>query len=590
MWANDFPHSDSTWPWSQDVLAEHARALRARRSAASCTTTSPSSTGLSVETMTCSSAAGPIVDGTGAPAHARRRRHPRRPHRRARRRAGTRRRRTHRRRRPRRGARASSTSTRTTTRRCSGTACSRSRRGTASPPWSWATAASASRRRAPSTASSILRTLENVEGMSARRARSRARRRLAVRDLPRVPRRGRAPRHGHQRRRAGRPHAGAALRDGRGGDRARRDRRRDRARCARSCARRSTPARSASRPRSRRRTSATTAGRCRAAPPSSTRSARSPARSATPGAASCRRRSAAASSSTSSRQLAAAHRAAGHVDGAARRHAGPRARTRRCSTQPARCSASGAARRAAGRLPAAQLRVPLRRARSRSRACRCSSRSRRADRAGKARVYADPAFRAAFRERARAAGGACARALAGTARSSRGARPSPRSTSAPLAERRPERGHAPVDLVLDLALASDLEARFRMAVIEHRRGRASAELLTDPDTRARPVRRRRAREPALRRVLLDPPARPLGAREGPLTLESAVRMLTSRGAELFGIADRGRLAVGARPTSSCSIPTRSAAAAAARARPARRRRPPGLRRDRRQTRDRERHA
>jgi predicted TIM-barrel fold metal-dependent hydrolase len=20
MWANDFPHSDSTWPWSQDVL------------------------------------------------------------------------------------------------------------------------------------------------------------------------------------------------------------------------------------------------------------------------------------------------------------------------------------------------------------------------------------------------------------------------------------------------------------------------------------------------------------------------------------------------------------------------------------------
>ena len=27
MWANDFPHSDSTWPWSQDVLAEHTRHL-----------------------------------------------------------------------------------------------------------------------------------------------------------------------------------------------------------------------------------------------------------------------------------------------------------------------------------------------------------------------------------------------------------------------------------------------------------------------------------------------------------------------------------------------------------------------------------
>jgi predicted TIM-barrel fold metal-dependent hydrolase len=27
MWGNDFPHSDSTWPWSQDVLREQASAL-----------------------------------------------------------------------------------------------------------------------------------------------------------------------------------------------------------------------------------------------------------------------------------------------------------------------------------------------------------------------------------------------------------------------------------------------------------------------------------------------------------------------------------------------------------------------------------
>ncbi len=27
MWANDFPHSDSTWPWSQDVLREHQKDL-----------------------------------------------------------------------------------------------------------------------------------------------------------------------------------------------------------------------------------------------------------------------------------------------------------------------------------------------------------------------------------------------------------------------------------------------------------------------------------------------------------------------------------------------------------------------------------
>lgn len=27
LWANDFPHSDSTWPWSQEMLAEHSRHL-----------------------------------------------------------------------------------------------------------------------------------------------------------------------------------------------------------------------------------------------------------------------------------------------------------------------------------------------------------------------------------------------------------------------------------------------------------------------------------------------------------------------------------------------------------------------------------
>ena len=27
MWANDFPHSDATWPHSQELLAEHATHL-----------------------------------------------------------------------------------------------------------------------------------------------------------------------------------------------------------------------------------------------------------------------------------------------------------------------------------------------------------------------------------------------------------------------------------------------------------------------------------------------------------------------------------------------------------------------------------
>ncbi len=31
LWANDFPHSDSTWPWSQDLLAEQTKQLTAEQ-------------------------------------------------------------------------------------------------------------------------------------------------------------------------------------------------------------------------------------------------------------------------------------------------------------------------------------------------------------------------------------------------------------------------------------------------------------------------------------------------------------------------------------------------------------------------------
>ncbi len=34
MWANDFPHSDSTWPWSQEMLAKHASDLAPEQRAA----------------------------------------------------------------------------------------------------------------------------------------------------------------------------------------------------------------------------------------------------------------------------------------------------------------------------------------------------------------------------------------------------------------------------------------------------------------------------------------------------------------------------------------------------------------------------
>ena len=61
----------------------------------------------------------------------------------------------------------------------------------------------------------------------------------------------------------------------------------------------------------------------------------------------------------------------------------------------------------------------------------------------------------------------------------------------------------------------------------------------------RVVRRRRPCQPALRRLLLDLPAGPLGARASKtFTIEQAVHNLTQRPAEMFGITDRGLLAEG----------------------------------------------
>ncbi len=82
----------------------------------------------------------------------------------------------------------------------------------------------------------------------------------------------------------------------------------------------------------------------------------------------------------------------------------------------------------------------------------------------------------------------------------------------PLAEAAAKLGKDPVDLALDLALANDLQARFRMAVMNFDE-KEVAELITDPQHHHRPVRCRRARQPALRRLLLDLSARPLGARQ-----------------------------------------------------------------------------
>ncbi len=88
-------------------------------------------------------------------------------------------------------------------------------------------------------------------------------------------------------------------------------------------------------------------------------------------------------------------------------------------------------------------------------------------------------------------------AAAGSAPSCRGSRPTP-----PRGHQRGRAGAAragvdPSDLVLDLALESDLGARFRMAVLNFDEDEVEM-LLTDPHTMLGPLRRRGPRQPAVR--------------------------------------------------------------------------------------------
>jgi N-acyl-D-aspartate/D-glutamate deacylase len=156
-----------------------------------------------------------------------------------------------------------------------------------------------------------------------------------------------------------------------------------------------------------------------------------------------------------------------------------------------------------------------------------------ADRAGKKRHYADPAFRRAF-------------AAAASRWQDAVIASSPSDPS--LAERRladvaAERGVEPVDLMFDLALASDLEARFRIAVL-NTDDAIVGELLAHPATL---LGLSDAGAHASQLCDAGAPTTLLGkwARErGTLRLEEAVWRLTGQPAALLGLADRGRLAAG----------------------------------------------
>ncbi len=160
----------------------------------------------------------------------------------------------------------------------------------------------------------------------------------------------------------------------------------------------------------------------------------------------------------------------------------------------------------------------------------------KADFEGKKRIYADPEFRAKFLERT-LGNGTWNRTEISSAPTA------PALEQRVVADVAAERGIDPVTLVLDLALASNLEARFRVAAMNTDE-KALAELLTHPSTMLglsdAGAHASQLCDANFSTYLLAHWVRETGV----LTLEQAVRLLTSRSADVFGIHGRGRLETG----------------------------------------------
>jgi N-acyl-D-amino-acid deacylase len=113
----------------------------------------------------------------------------------------------------------------------------------------------------------------------------------------------------------------------------------------------------------------------------------------------------------------------------------------------------------------------------------------------------------------------------------------------PLAAAAAKLGKDPVDLALDLALANDLQARFRMAVMNFDE-KEVAELITDPNTiialSDAGAHASQLCDACYSTYLLGHWVRDRKV----FSLEEAVHNLTQRPAEMFGITDRGVLAEG----------------------------------------------
>ena len=159
----------------------------------------------------------------------------------------------------------------------------------------------------------------------------------------------------------------------------------------------------------------------------------------------------------------------------------------------------------------------------------------------RAELYSDPDFRAAFKEKAGVHRRTMAARWPRTVVSS--FPPDPSMEERSVVELADERGIDPTDLVLDLALESDLQARFRMAVLNTDEDEV-AELLVDPNTMLglsdAGAHASQLCDASFSTHLLGHWVRDKGV----LTLEEAVHKLTQQPAEVFGLTDRGLLAEG----------------------------------------------
>ena len=167
-----------------------------------------------------------------------------------------------------------------------------------------------------------------------------------------------------------------------------------------------------------------------------------------------------------------------------------------------------------------------------------------ADHAGKVRLYGDPDFRRAFKESFdRPRKGAVFAGLSWARTWISWYPPDPSLEERMVSEVAAERGVDPTDLVLDMALATSLDARFRMAVFNHDEAEV-IELLTEPDTvlglSDAGAHASQLCDACFSTYLLSRWVREKQA----IALPEAIRMLTSRPAEVFGITDRGPLATG----------------------------------------------